>query len=128
MIKGNYLGTDPSGTLDLGNGRDGVTLNTPSNAVIGGTAADRNLISGNTTVGVFVNGTGHSIRGNYIGTNETGTAAIPNAVGVQLLGGGVVASNNTIGGTGPGEGNLISGNTFEGSSSTRSAPTRHSRT
>ena len=115
VIKGNYLGTDPAGALDLGNTRDGIDLNTATNAVIGGTsAADRNLISGNNVVGVVVNGTGHSVKGNYIGTNETGTAAVANGVGVQVLGGGVLATNNSIGGTAAGEGNLISGNTFDG--------------
>ena len=51
-IKGNYLGTDPTGTIDRGNGRDGVALNGATNAVIGGTsAADRNLLSETASTG-----------------------------------------------------------------------------
>ena len=50
---------------------------------------------------------GHRVQGNYIGTNSSGLAAVPNSsVGVAITN----ASNNTIGGTAPGAGNLISGN------------------
>ncbi|HEX6586971.1 MAG TPA: CSLREA domain-containing protein, partial [Solirubrobacterales bacterium] len=115
VVKGNFIGTDVAGSSDLGNARHGVNLNGATNAVIGGsTSADRNLISGNDVIGVFVSGSGHSIKGNYIGSNAAGTAAIPNQNGIQVLGGATAATNNTIGGTGPGDGNLISGNTFAG--------------
>jgi len=54
------------------------------------------------------------IEGNFIGTNATGTAALPNGSfgngGVILLSG----SNNRIGGTAPAARNLISGNTGDG--------------
>ena len=43
--------------------------------------------------------------GNYIGTDVSGTFAVPNAVGLS------VNFANTVGGTAPGSGNLISGNT-----------------
>ncbi len=50
----------------------------------------------------------NTVAGNYIGTDVTGTAALGNTVlGVNILNG---ASNNTVGGTAPGAGNLISGN------------------
>jgi hypothetical protein len=53
------------------------------------------------------------LQGNYIGTNITGTAAIPNGrEGIYVMGFGVAAGNNLIGGTTPGAGNLISGNRF----------------
>ncbi|MFN8539911.1 MAG: hypothetical protein U0232_20825 [Thermomicrobiales bacterium] len=48
-----------------------------------------------------------SITGNRIGTNAAGTAAIPNALdGIYIND----PSDVTIGGSAPGEGNLISGN------------------
>ena len=48
-IEGNFIGTDPTGTLDRGNGGAGVSIyNGPTENVVGGTTpAARNLISGN---------------------------------------------------------------------------------
>ena len=49
VIQGNYLGTDPTGTLALGNGGYGIALNNALLNKVGGTAAgDGNVISGNT--------------------------------------------------------------------------------
>jgi hypothetical protein len=78
-----------------------------SNNVIGGTLipAQRNLIYQNAT-GLEINGAGNVIVGNYIGTDPTGTVARPNTEAVLVVGGG-----NTIGGSLPGQGNVISGNT-----------------
>jgi CSLREA domain-containing protein len=45
------------------------------------TAADRNIISGNTVDGIQINGagaTGNVVQGNYIGLDATGTAALGN--------------------------------------------------
>src|SRR5262249_11572647 len=53
--------------------------------------------------------TGVTIRGNLIGTNAAGTAAVPNTGG----GAGVVVQSSAatvIGGTAAGDGNLIAGN------------------
>jgi hypothetical protein len=53
------------------------------------------------------------IQGNYIGTDPTGTTAVPNSVGVGIGGfgsPGVTADNNIIGGADPALRNLISGN------------------
>lgn len=49
---------------------------------------------------------GHAIRCNFIGTNEHGTASASNWTALRLED----SADNTIGGTGPGDGNLISGN------------------
>ena len=52
------------------------------------------------------------VQGNYLGTDVTGTAAGPgNSQGVLIDDG---ASDNTIGGTGAGAGNVISGNSGDG--------------
>jgi len=116
-IEGNFIGTSPSGTVDRGNTDDGVNLfNGPTENVIGGaTPAARNVISGNTFNAIFVNGANdNSIRGNYIGTDKTGTKAIPNGDGPD--GGGMAvriinnSSGNTVGGTTAGARNLVSGN------------------
>jgi CSLREA domain-containing protein len=112
VVEGCYVGTDVTGSVDLGNGNAGIMIGQASNNTIGGTAAgSRNLISGNAegiTV-VDVTATGNVILGNYIGTDATGTAPIPNGVGVLLL-----APGNTVGGTEDGAGNLISGNELRG--------------
>ena len=121
-ITGNMIGTNAAGTAALGNADWGVILDdAPSNIVGGTTAADRNLISGNHEGGIATYGgaaTGDSVQGNYIGTNIMGTVALGNAFSGVYVGSGSLfsddppgsASNNTIGGTAPGAGNLISGN------------------
>lgn len=126
-IVGNYIGTDATGTSGKGNKFSGVAISGVSNNTIGGsTPSDRNVISGNiskNSKGIFSIGAGVEIRsggqnnvvqGNYIGTDKSGTAAIPNADGIHIDSG---SSNNTIGGTGGTPGgactgtcNLISGN------------------
>src|SRR6185295_14582215 len=56
LVQGCFIGTDPTGATDLGNGRDGILiLGSPDN-IIGGTApAQRNVISGNNLDGVQIN-------------------------------------------------------------------------
>ena len=117
-IEGNFIGTDPTGTLDRGNSDDGVNVVVgASENVIGGTTpAARNVISGNTFNAVFVSGADNNrIQGNYIGTDKTGTKALANGDGI----GAAVAINNessgnTVGGTTAGARNVISGNKSEG--------------
>jgi CSLREA domain-containing protein len=113
MIQGNYIGTDASGTVALGN-RAGILLLAPGN-VIGGDRDDaRNVISGNDN-GVNLgnsDATGNQVLGNYIGPDVSGTQAIGNTEhGVAVWDG---ASDNTIGGRAPGAGNIISANGIHG--------------
>ena len=108
-ITGNFLGTNAGGgDSGLGNGY-GVYVTGANNIIGGASAAERNLISENTT-GIDVYGataTGNTIQGNYIGTNTAGTAALANATGVLAD----QSTNLTIGGTASGDGNLIAYNT-----------------
>jgi uncharacterized repeat protein (TIGR01451 family) len=119
VIAGNFVGTDPSGTVALGNGGGGVDITPGLGAcTVGGTApAARNLISGNTYYGVAAGSvyggatvTGLVVQGNLIGTNAAGTAALPNDSGLFL--GNV--TDSIVGGTTPGAGNVISGNSSSG--------------
>ncbi len=113
VIKGNTIGLDASGTVDLGNGSNGIRAIGSINGVIGGSAAgEGNVISGNDSLGIVLDSdvTGTTIQGNRIGTNSSGTAAIPNGEGGVDLGG----SNNTLGGSTAGARNLISGNLNNG--------------
>lgn len=113
QIQGNIIGTNINGSSALPNSV-GVRLEGSPDNIIGGTVQEaRNLISGNTNQGVLINGTnssGNVVRGNYIGTNAGGSAAIPNAVGVRIFN----APANTIGGTLSGARNVISGNSGDG--------------
>jgi hypothetical protein len=96
LIHGNFIGTDVTGNVALGNGTgiifgpnslleyvgDQVQVDGgPSNPI----EAHRNLISGNTLDGIYLYSiagrgpsTQHTIRGNIIGLNAAGTAALGN--------------------------------------------------
>ncbi len=113
LVQGNLIGTDESSAGAVAN-RRGVELQDADGNQIGGTAAaERNIISGNIKSGVFIKGTsaGTDVEGNYIGTDDTGMLAVPNLHGVRI---GQNATNNTVGGTATGAGNLISGNAANG--------------
>lgn len=115
FVQGNLIGTTAAGTAALGNAGNGVFISTSqSNNSVGGSSSSlRNVISGNGASGVELASasTGNNIRGNYIGTDITGTASISNGgSGVKLDG----AAGNSIGGSGAGQGNLISGNAING--------------
>ncbi|MBK7706527.1 MAG: carboxypeptidase regulatory-like domain-containing protein [Acidobacteria bacterium] len=104
VIEGNYLGTDITGATRLSTTASSVVIQFSNDNLIGGSsAAQRNVIA----TGITVSGNGNTIRGNYIGTNAAGTAAIGLNVGIDL---GYSSTNTVIGGSLPGEGNLISGN------------------
>lgn len=114
VIKANFIGTNAAGTAALGNSQGGVLLlsNCSSNTIGGSTAAERNVISGNTQEGVEINGsTGNFVWGNYIGTDATGTVDLGNSTDGVLIDSGV---SNFIGGTTAGTGNAISGNNTNG--------------
>jgi hypothetical protein len=113
-IDGNYIGVDPTGTVDLGNGQEGIVVNGATSTFIGGAGIARNVISGNAAAGIRLTGaatTGTVVHGNYIGTDTSGSAAIPNLRGILV--------ENGVGGSFIGLGsadarNVISGNANEG--------------
>ncbi len=112
FLLGNYIGTDVSGTLDLGNGADGVLINPASFTRLGGIGAG-NLISANNGDGVQISSTsvGNEIFGNIIGADVSGVSARANAgSGVNIAAG----STNTVGGVAAGAGNIIAFNGGDG--------------
>ena len=126
VVRGNFIGTDPTGTQGRGNASSGI-ISTAPNVTIGGPApADRNVISGNATLSLFAANlylsendpggiAGSVVQGNYIGTNASGTAPLGQCYhNVLIFGDGV-----TIGGANAGEGNLISGSLGSGISVSR---------
>jgi subtilisin-like proprotein convertase family protein len=113
LVQGNFIGLDHTGTVAIANSDNGVQIsNEASNNTVGGTTAGaRNIISGNNSTGVQIQGSGTSgnmVQGNYIGTTADGMSALGNSGdGVRIQS---EASNNSIGGTAAGAGNLISAN------------------
>ncbi len=110
-ILGNLIGTDKNGLSGLGNAENGIHLVDSPSQVIGGTESNAgNIVSGNGKNGVLIEGSGSSstkILGNFIGTNGTGEAPIPNQEqGIKISRAGLIS----IGGAEPGSRNLISGN------------------
>ena len=116
IVLGNFLGTDISGSTAVPNGKSGVFIgNGASGNCIGGTSAlARNIISGNSESGVIItsNTTANVVLGNYIGTDAGGSFMVSNVLGGVFLADG--ASQNFIGGTNAGAGNVISGNLGNG--------------
>jgi CSLREA domain-containing protein len=111
-VQGNYIGTDVTGTVDLGSSTQGVRVFTGDGNTIGGTAAGAgNLISGEGHAGIELDSNGNLVQGNRIGTDATGTGALSNAeFGIHVY----FSDDNTIGGTAAGAGNLVSGNVAGG--------------
>ena len=116
-VAGNFIGTDPSGTLDRGNDGRGVVIyseGTSGNTVGGSRPAGRNLISGNDAggVGIFLHGAENAVLGNLIGTEMNGTDALGNSgEGVRINGS---APDNLVGGTLSGDANTIAFNSGDG--------------
>jgi parallel beta-helix repeat protein len=110
-VQGNFIGTDVTGTADLGNSNHGVFI---YEAASSNTIGPGNVIVGNGGAGIGIHGIGateNRILGNNIGTDVTGTISLGNFDhGVRIWD----APNNTIGGTTPEARNVISGNNHMG--------------
>jgi CSLREA domain-containing protein len=108
---GNYVGTDPTGSEDLGNGW-GISIfwGAHENTIGGIAPDDRNLISGNDQGGIRLFGVGvddNHIVGNFIGTTADGSEALTNTdAGILIVSG---AQRNVIG-----PGNIIAFNDGDG--------------
>ncbi len=122
--EGNFIGTDPSGAVDVTDGGGaGVGVRDAKNNTIGGTSPGaRNLISGN-GLGVFIASfpasstlpspvaSGNKVLGNLIGTQKDGASPLGNTQGgVRLL---EKSIDNTVGGAFGAE-NIIAHNGREG--------------
>jgi hypothetical protein len=114
IVSGNLIGTDRSGTAAAGNISGIVVHDGARNRIGGTTPGERNVISGSLGEGVSLGrqASKNIVIGNFIGTDVSGTKAIPNGQqGVFVMDG---PANNRIGGTDPGERNVISGNASNG--------------
>ncbi len=107
LIQGNYIGPDITGTIALVTlGGLGIGGQPTANTMILG-----NLISGNNSGGVFISvpfgtlNSGVVIQGNLVGTQRDGVSPLGNNFGIRP---GV--NGNLVGGTSPGQGNIIAFN------------------
>ena len=110
-FKGNYVGTDVTGTVLFGLGEHAFAVNGTDHIIGGSGAGDGNIVAGGQFYnGLELNGSGHVVYGNFIGTDLTGTIDLGN------LHAGIVGAGTdlTIGGTNPGEGNTIAFNAGSG--------------
>jgi len=119
LLWGSVIGTNAIDMTGIGNG-GGVGLGNAAhdNQIGGDSPPMRNIISGNKLNGIDIIALpgapayDNVVIGNYIGTNQAGTAALGNVVtGLQL---GYGAYGNQVGGTTTGERNIISGNGSDG--------------
>jgi uncharacterized repeat protein (TIGR01451 family) len=136
-IVGNYIGTNSTGTIAMGN-FTGIAINFAENNTIGGTTAGaRNIISGNDDEGISITGamvgkplTGqpsgsislpgqmpeaannNTIQGNYIGVDATGVNPLGNGISSEFSPRGgirIFGANGTII-----RGNVIANNSGNG--------------
>ena len=110
LVLNNYIGTDETATVDLGNRSDAVTVS-GSNNRIGDTEGHGNIIAFSKfgSRGLAISGSNNVVQHNGIGTNADGDSLGNTGAGVSISG-----SNNTIGGTEDGAGNVIAFNGFHG--------------
>src|SRR4029078_12692566 len=109
IIRGNYIGTDLTGSYSIGNALNGIQLVAAATETIIGQSGSGNVISGN---GAGINSAANNatIQGNIIGRDATNTVNIPNgADGVNITG-----RLTLVGGTAAGADNSIRGNTLDG--------------
>ena len=104
-VRDNYIGTDATGQVLIGNEGDGVTVSGSHNRIEG------NVVSGSLSNGILVFRDWESempsqniIAGNIVGMNASGDAAFPNGNGISIN----TAVNTTI------RANLIAGNNYNG--------------
>jgi parallel beta-helix repeat protein len=113
-IQGNLFCTDRTGmkrmpNLTFGPGFGGVTTGNGANVLVGGTTPGSSNVFACPGGGVFIgNGAGHTVQGNFIGVDATGTRLLS----LARTGDGIRASGSSgalLGGSTPGAGNVVGG-------------------
>jgi len=112
-IQGNLIGLNAAGTAALSSstGTTGIDSEYSQSNTIGGTSATARNVIGGHQYGIYIygffsnQGSFNLVEGNYVGTDITGTAAIPNAEGIV-----VNSQFDTVGGAAAADRNIISGN------------------
>jgi parallel beta-helix repeat protein len=111
VIRGNFIGTDLTGKLSVGNGEAGIDmfLGEGGNRIGGGGPGDRNVIGGNRW-GIYVVASDNIIQGNLVGVDIEGQLGLGNLSGLTLI----RSSRNQIGGLALAEQNVVAGNLGNG--------------
>lgn len=104
-IQGNFIGLNAAGTAVVNTSGQGIEMSVgcSGNLIGGGTAAQRNVISSPTNIAIVLNGSDSIVQGNFIGLNAAGSAGVGSPTYGVFIGNG----SATVGGTNPGEGNVI---------------------
>jgi hypothetical protein len=88
-IQSNYIGTDYTGTKDLGNKTRGIEIsNGPAwNTIGGGTMRGCNVIAGNDAGGIGIYSGSHDnwVQNNYIGLTPNPWVALPNGWNIGVI-------------------------------------------
>ena len=127
-VSGCYVGLDRDGQTRDANGNDdrssaGISVYESPDNVIGGGAGLGDVISGNHGAGVMIFGSGadnNTVTGDIIGLDVNEKAGVGNDLDGILISTPVgdpagIATNTQIGAVGPGDGNVIAGNSAENS-------------
>lgn len=114
LIAGNFIGVAAPDGNAIGANTNGVVVAGNSNLIGGTTPASTNVVSGNSGMDIDMGGTLNTVEGNLVGTNAAGTKGLGAGTGLGSDNIFSTGSNNTIGGTASGAGNVISGGTGAG--------------
>ncbi len=109
-IQGNIIGLNAAGTSAVANDGHGMEIVSSNNTIGGTSALERNVISGNNRVGLWITGNNNTVRGNYFGVGSDGTTSLGNGWDAITISG----SNNLIGGTGANDGNILANSGDDG--------------
>ncbi len=106
-FRGNYVGTNVTGTKRFEIYEHAFSVAGTNHTIGGSLPGQGNLIdAANFYEGLLLNGSGHVVYGNFIGTDPTGTIDLgSNRIGINAVG-----NDMTIGGVNPGEGNTVAFN------------------
>lgn len=131
IVQGNIIGLDSTSSGPLGNGGDGISVDSATHTRIGGEGGTPdgpctgscNVIGANGKNGISISSstslnTNAIVQGNYVGTDAAGRLSRPSSgesFGNMLSGVAIVgAHENRIGGRSYRQGNVISGNHLHG--------------
>ena len=120
-VQGNFIGTDVTGSFVLGIVSFGVKV-VGNDCLIGGVvgtapggpctgACNLIVVDGNSTSHIDLRAQRATVQGNFIGTDVTGMVALsnPGSLGVTIVSGGNISTDNIVGGASPNARNVIAG-------------------